>query len=140
MAFSSKAYTDIVMTTPIFFQGLMVYMTSIVGYSFMDRYFLMKGFSLYCVYLLVWALLLVFLRRIIMSPYNRIFSLWVILYHSFAGMKLWKSFMVVLNQSLGQIVSTSSMGIFSHYSAMVFLLIYAGLLHHLSKSGDGQWA
>ncbi|PCJ21077.1 MAG: hypothetical protein COB02_00370 [Candidatus Cloacimonadota bacterium] len=140
MAFSNKAYTDIVMTTPIFFQGLMVYMTSIVGYSFMDKYFLLKGFSLYFVYLFVWALLLIFLRRIIMTPYNRIFSLWVILYHTFAGMKVWKPFIIIVNKSLGQLVAPPSIGIFSHYSAIVFLLLYAGLIHHFSKSGDGQWA
>ncbi|MCO4783786.1 MAG: hypothetical protein KC646_15775 [Candidatus Cloacimonetes bacterium] len=140
MAFASKTFTDIVMTTPIFFQGLMVYITSTVGYSFMDKYFLVKGFGFYFLYLFAWALLLVFLRRIIMSPYNRVFSLWVILYHTIAGMKLWKSFVSSINNSMGQMVAPSNIGIFSHYSGIVFLLFYAGLIHHFSKSCDGQWS
>ncbi len=118
---------------PIFFQGLMVLLTRVAGFSFMDAFFLAKGSFLFIIYLLVWLLFLSFLRSIIIAPWDKLFSSWIVFYHIFQGLKLWPSLLAKINALMGGVISKVHFDLTAHYTGIVLLFFLVWVMHAIAR-------
>ncbi len=121
---------------PIFFQGIMVLLTRVTGYSFMDSYFLAHGAFIFLLYLCAWFLFLVFVRSIIISPWDRLFSSWIVFYHLFVGLNLWPELLARINGLMGGFISKAHFGMVAHYTGIVVLFFLVWGLHAISRRGE----
>jgi hypothetical protein len=136
MKISARNLTDLVMLYAVLFQGLIVMISGKAAYSVLDGFFLSRGGGVYFVFLLVWFGALVFLRRILISPYHQIFCLWVLFCHLLLGFSQWTGFISVLNGAMGGMVPADSIGLFSRFTLLVFMLFTSWLLIYINRNGE----
>lgn len=135
-AMTAKNWAYLTLGFPILFQSGMVMFTRSTGYSFMDAYFLSLGNFIFLMYALGWFVFLICVRSIIIAPWDRLFSSWIVFYHLFVGLNLWPELLSRVNSLIGGVIPKGSFGLMAHYSGIVVLFFVVWALHAISRRGE----
>lgn len=136
MKMSARNLTDLVVLYTVLFQGFIVMIIGRSTLPLLDTFFINRGAGVYLVFLLVWSVCLLFLRRILIAPYHQIFCLFTMLCHLFLAFNQWTAFIIVANTKLGKLVSAGYIELFSHTSMLFCLLFISWLLIYTNRSGE----